>query len=287
MFDRYVVVDWSANSAPKLGRDSIWIAVHDRSGTVTVTNLATRRSAEAFLIDLLDQDSSVATLIGVDFSLGYPAGTAAALGLDGPAWSSTWALLADRICDDDRNANNRFAVAAGLNEQMTSSASPFWGCPPSAANGHLTTTKPLAQGPLAQFRAVEGVLQSQGRRPFSAWQLLGAGAVGSQSLLGIPMLGRLRCRFEDRFDVWPFTTKLRAPTIHDGAIVVAEVWPSMFDISESAERVRDAAQVSVTEQWLAATDSTGGLDTRFSPAMPLDMAAAVIDEEGWVLGVTP
>ena len=46
-----------------------------------------------------------------------------------------------------------------------------------------------------RFRAAEEVLRSQGRRPFSSWQLFGAGAVGSQSLLGIPMLDRLRRRF--------------------------------------------------------------------------------------------
>jgi hypothetical protein len=30
MFDRFVVVDWSASSTPKLGRDSIWIGVSHR-----------------------------------------------------------------------------------------------------------------------------------------------------------------------------------------------------------------------------------------------------------------
>ena len=32
MFDRFAVVDWSANSTPKRGRDSIWIAVAERTG---------------------------------------------------------------------------------------------------------------------------------------------------------------------------------------------------------------------------------------------------------------
>jgi hypothetical protein len=133
MFDRFVVVDWSANSTPKLGRDSIWIGVCDgfghRTGEVSVTNLATRSSAEAFLVDLLESDPTSSTLLGVDFSLGYPAGTATALGLTGTAWSAMWALLAEQIHDDDRNANNRFAVAATLNQRLTGGRSAVLGMP--------------------------------------------------------------------------------------------------------------------------------------------------------------
>jgi len=287
MFDRYVVVDWSANSTPKLGRDSIWIAVCERSGQVSTTNLPTRCSAEAFLVELFEGDEAASTLVAVDFSLGYPAGTAAALGLTGVAWSAMWAVLDDRITDDARNANNRFAVAAGLNQQLTGVASPFWGCPPSAANAHLTTTKVPLPLSVAEFRAVEVVLRNSGRRPFSSWQLLGSGAVGSQSLMGIPVLERLRRRFTDRLEVWPFTTGLRSPVVGDGSIVVAEVWPSMFAIDGSSEPVRDAAQVSVTARWLATNESSGGLGALFAPAMPPAAAAGVVAEEGWVLGVVP
>jgi precorrin-8X/cobalt-precorrin-8 methylmutase len=287
MFDRYVVVDWSANSVPKLGRDSIWIAVRDRTGEVSVTNLATRRSAEAFLTHLFVDEPAAITLLGVDFSLGYPAGTSAALELSGVAWSSMWAMLADRITDNDHNTNNRFAVAAEMNQQLTGSASPFWGCPPSVAGEYLTTTKPSATGNLAAFRHTEEVLRSQGRRPFSSWQLLGAGAVGSQSLLGIAMLDRLRRQFVDRFDVWPFATGLRLPVLHSGGIVVAEVWPSMHALDTTDGDVRDAAQVTATARWLAATDAADGLDELFSPTMPAEHAAAAVAEEGWVLGVVP
>lgn len=286
MFDRFVVVDWSANSTPKLGRDSIWIGVHDHSGVVSVTNLATRDAAEAFLVGLLESDPAVSTLVGVDFSLGFPAGTAAALGLTGVPWSAMWALLTVRIGDDDRNANNRFAVAADLNRRLTGGASPFWGCPPSGAGDHLTTTKPRTTEPLAQFRATEEVLRGRGRRPFSSWQLLGAGAVGSQSLLGIPRLERLRDRFGDRVEIWPFTTGVQAPILHAGAIVVAEVWPSMLDVDDAGAEVRDAAQVGATARWLSECDAAGNLDALFSPPLSPQMTAAAVAEEGWVLGVT-
>lgn len=286
MFDRFVVVDWSANSTPKFGRDSIWVAVLDGTGAVSSTNVATRRSAEALLVELLDDDPTAATLVGVDFSLGFPAGTAAALGLDGTPWSSTWALLARCIVDDEHNANNRFVVASELNHRATGTAAPFWGCPPAAANGHLQPTKPLA-GPLAEFRATETCLRDQGWRPFSSWQLLGAGAVGSQSLLGIPMVERLRRRFADRLKVWPFTTGLRPPSSTPGGVVVAEVWPSMHELTGDRASVRDDAQVRATAAWLAEADASGRLGGLMSPTLPDPAAAAVVAEEGWVLGVVP
>jgi len=286
MFDRYVVVDWSANSTPKVGRDSIWIGVCDGTGQVSTTNLATRRSAEAYLVELLTADETTTTLLGVDFSLGYPAGTAAALGLSGVPWSAMWATITQEICDDDRNGNNRFAVAASFNERMTGSPAPFWGCPPSAAGTCLATTKPRDVEALCEFRAVEAALRGTGCRPFSSWQLLGAGAVGSQSLVGIPMLERLRTRFGDRLDVWPFTTGFLLPPRARRAIVVAEVWPSMLDAVAAGESIRDAAQVATTAQWLAAAGAESELEAMFSPRISREVAAVAGAEEGWVLGVS-
>jgi len=99
VFDRYVVVDWSASSTPKLGRDSIWIAVCDQTGTVSSSNVATRDAADAALDEIFSSDPTSTTLVGVDFSLGYPVGTAAALGLAGTPWSAMWKMLADRIAE--------------------------------------------------------------------------------------------------------------------------------------------------------------------------------------------
>lgn len=287
MFDRIVVVDWSANSTPKLGRDSIWVAHLDPAGHTSLTNLPTRRQAEEFLGHLLETEPTMTTLVGVDFSLGYPAGTARALRADGTPWSAMWSLLTEDIVDDDRNANNRFAVAAEFNRRLTGTASPFWGCPPSSAGRHLTSTKPPDSAPLAPFRATEEMLRERGHRPFSSWQLFGAGCVGSQSLLGIPVLERLRARFGERVDVWPFTTGMLLPVLDAGAIVVAEVWPSMRDLGDHDDTVRDAAQVSATANWLADTHAADGLDALFSPALPSVIERAAVAEEGWVLGVVP
>ena len=69
--------------------------------------------------------------------------------------------------------------------------------------------------------------------------------------------------------------------------MVAEVWPSLFEIDWSTDPIRDAAQVRATARWLADTDASGCLDGFFAPGLDADLAAAVVAEEGWVLGVRP
>ena len=292
MFDRIVVVDWSANSTPKRGADSIWIASVDVDDHAAVAseNVPTRAAATEVLEASIADGGGARTLVGIDVSLGYPAGTAAALGCAGVPWEATWALLEDEIVDDDRNRNNRFEVAAELNKRqrgqtppsfVDSAPGPFWGCPAGRAGPHLAPTKPVSFGALGEWRHTEEVLRDAGARPSSVWQLLGAGAVGSQSLLGIPWLSRMRRR--RRLDVWPFTTGLRPPEVAAGGAVLAEVWPSMFPTPTGEPR--DRMQVEATAARLAAADRTGELAGWFSPPVAAEWRDAVEHEEGWVLGV--
>jgi precorrin-8X/cobalt-precorrin-8 methylmutase len=278
MFDRVVVVDWSAGSRPRTGPDSIWIAVADgHSGRITTTNPPTRADAGAELTDICRRAGS--TLLGVDFSLGYPAGTAAALGLSGEPWRAMWALLADLVVDGDDNTNNRFRVAAELNARIGGGPGPFWGCPVARRAVTLTSTK-VDPAPLRAWRIVEERLRAAGHRPFSAWQLLGAGSVGSQSLVGIPRLARLEhvLRADGRrVEVWPFGGWVGDVPLPD--VVIAEVWPSLFRLPALAGRVRDEVQVIETARRLADGVDFGGGPSRFDGSAPI-----VRSEEGWVLG---
>lgn len=281
-FDSIAVVDWSAAAVPRRGADSIWVAVADDDGC-TVDNPPTRHAALASIEALARPGRR--TLVGVDFSLGFPRDTARAVGVRGDAWAGTWRLLADEITDDDRNANNRFEVAARLNASFAGGAGPFWGCPPASATPALTGTKPPARvGWPAEWRHVEIELRRSGRRPFAAWQLLGAGSVGSQSLVGIAALERLRRRLGSRMAVWPFTAGLGAPA-GDAQLVVAEVWPSLWPGEVPVGQIKDAWQARSTAERILAADRRGELDRWFSPDVPDDALADVVGEEGWVLGV--
>src|SRR5579875_3387113 len=111
------MVDWSAASTAKTGRDSIWIGVIKRDirfrPTFEAFNPPTRRAAEVQLREILAdlRRRNDRALIGFDFPLGYPAGTAAALKLKQPGWEGMWAFLASNLADKADNTNNRFAVA--------------------------------------------------------------------------------------------------------------------------------------------------------------------------------
>lgn len=288
-FDRFVVADWSAASTPTRGRDSIWIAaVADDGDRLRVVNPPTRPEALEELECLLADGGR--TLVGVDFSLGYPAGTAAALGLGGVPWLATWELLTATIVDGPRNANNRFPVASDLNRRIARSAGrahgPFWGCPPSQSTSWLPARKPAAPA-LPEWRHAELALRARGRRPFSCWQLLGVGAVGSQSLVGIPAMSRLRERLTAAdvvVEIWPFTTGLVAPTVAPGGVVIAEVWPSMHVGPAPDGAIRDEHQVVGTAAALAARQREGSLASLFAPDVDPAVADVVVAEEGWTLG---
>jgi len=291
-FDRYIAVDWSAQSRPKKGRDSIWIAFLGASeATGHAENPPTRRKAEARLsqelADSVDRHERV--LIGFDFPYGYPQGLSAGLGLDGAPWKAVWDYLASHIRDSDENANNRFEVAASIN-QMLGPRAVFWGCPATRADGHLSSKNVVsyrggkeANG-LAEWRLVEAELRRQHHWPQSVWKLLGAGAVGSQTLLGIPVVHRLRTdpALEPISRVWPFEVGMPDPAKRSPAIVHAEIWPSLIDWAAQGGSCRDERQVrGVVVAWRD-LDSRGAL-TRWFDTPKGD--PAVRTEEGWILGV--
>ncbi len=300
-FDAVVVVDWSASSVPKRGRDSIWVAVR-RTDAVEVHNPATRQSARDLLVELVERHAGQRVLLGVDVALGYPTGAAtAALGPNGdgvPAWRRWWRHLADQIVDGPDNGNNRFAVATELNAAFGPGPGPFWGTTTQRAAGpHLARTKapgfpyPLdAATELPEFRHVEQVLRGAGLRPASVWQLAGAGAVGSQTLTCLPILEALRSTpgVGRRLRVWPFETGFVAQpaAAEPDAVVVAEVWPTLVALPDPwPHPVKDASQVLVLSERLAADDRSGALELWFDPAVPTALQPTLCDEEGWVLGV--
>jgi hypothetical protein len=301
LFGAYIVVDWSAAEGRKTGPDSVWIALVKRDVRFRLTppelhNPPTRAEAEALLRTMLADlgRRNERALIGFDFGLGFPEGTAAAAKLHGEPWAATWKFLAARVVDKADNTNNRFQVAATLNRLMTGAARPFWGAPARQAQTTLTTTKPPpgATDTPPEFRRTERATQKLGRGKAGAksvWQLVGAGAVGGQTLLGIAAAARLLTELGDKGAVWPFSFGWRAPTPADleplRALLV-EVYPSLLEITPESGEVKDRAQVRLTAEHLARLDETGKLGALFaaSKTATAEDVAAVEGEEGWILG---
>ncbi len=287
MFDNFVIVDWSAANVPRIGRDSIWICRHC-GGDETLVNPPTRRAAKSLIADWLMTalTRGQRVLLGFDFPFGYPAGFATRLDLGGPPWRAVWDEIASLVHDDETNRNNRFDVAETFNRRVSGAAFPFWGCPAAPARTHLAGKHHRGHdsGGLAERRLVDLYIPSA--QP--CWKLLGAGSVGGQALTGIPVARALRDdpRWWRQAQVWPFETGLRAPVA--AAIVIAEIYPSLWAVSPLPGEAKDRAQVRTVARSLAEFDRTGELATLFAgdPGLAPDQRRRIETEEAWTLGVT-
>lgn len=269
-FDEVLVVDWSASNAasPKPAPNSIWIgrsaAPQGKAVETSARHFPTRLAAEDWLARHLDlcARSGLRVLAGFDFAFGYPSGFAARLTGQTQA-RAVWHWLAQRITDTPDNRNNRFAVAAQINAGFGGSG-PFWGNPGDADLPRLKPAFPFAG--LPEHR------QSEAKGAKSLWQLYGNGAVGSQSLMGLPMLHRLATTTGAA--VWPFDPP-------DGPLVLAEVYPSLLRRPVAAAVaqgwVADAAQVRLLSRALWQLSQAGALG-------PLWNDRGMAPDEGAVLG---
>jgi hypothetical protein len=299
LFNAYVMVDWSAASAPKTGKDSVWIGVLKRDVRFRFAfeahNPATREAAVSLLRDLLAdlRRRGERVLVGFDFPLGFPRGTAAQLKLEPADWSGMFAFLAHNVVDKATNVNNRFAVAAKINRLMTDEPRPFWGCPTNDAQRWLTTTKPVGEftdTPPA-LRHAEQLTQGRGKAGAkSIWQTFGNGTVGGQALVGMPRVKQLADEMGDKAKIWPFQTGWRTQTEADlGGVeaVFAEVYPALSDAKPDPGEVLDRAQVRALCEGFSRLDEAGKLGAAFGPqtAATTDVLDDVEREEGWILGV--
>lgn len=230
-FERVAVLDWSAAGTPKRGRDSIWLGVTDARGT-TAINIPTRAEAEQAVAALLDRP----TLIGMDFAFAPPRGLCPVItGSDDPR--ALWRWLAARVTDGPRNATNYRAAAAEMNRHFAQ-VGPFWGNGLRQDIPDLPRTKPPLPAGLSPNRDTDMIVRGDGFAPKPIWQLAGAGAVGAQSLTGMPMLHRLRARGAA---VWPFDRPAK--------ITIAEVYPAMLGaLVAQAGGITDEAQVRLLSQ---------------------------------------
>ena len=295
-FDAYLMVDWSAASKRRTGKDSVWWCVCTwRRGRLAIEankNPPTRQACfdavRQQLRELVASGSRV--LVAFDFPYGYPFGFARMLGLGGTAWRAIWKELSSRVVDEVDNTNNRFRVANDLNAMSGASEGPFWGHPPGQMYLRLHATEPTypVRG-LTRLRETER--HARGAQPI--WKLWGNGSVGGQALLGLPFLARLRDDKELRESsrVWPFETGCTLPLRdHSARIVFAEIYPSLVRLAgDFGGRVIDAKQVEATARYLARHDAEGTLGNLFTAPARLETTTRhrVEVEEGWILGVVP
>lgn len=261
------MVDWSGGNdrGPRPCRDAIWACALRNGAAEAPIYLRNRQLAEDWLSRLIENELSSGRrlFLGFDFPFGYPAGFAKALtGSADPL--GLWDWFADRI-EDSPKANNRFDIA-GLINRMLGGQGPFWANALKRDINGLPRTKADYSNPFPDRRAVEHLAKGS----FTCWQLAGAGAVGSQVMMGLPVLARLRRRFARDIAVWPFEP-LEKP------VALVEIWPSLTLGQPPAGVIKDAWQVQQVALELAA-----------KPVAELERLLNVrAPEEGWILGVEP
>ena len=266
-FDTFVVVDWSGgnDTGPTPRKDAIWAGVSRGGISDPPVYLRNRSEAEAWIAALIEaelaQDRRL--FIGFDFPFAYPSGFAEALtGSDDPF--ALWEWFEARV-EDAPDRNNRFDLVAEINLGLGDGSGPFWanGLPNRDIAG-LPRTKAGYANPFPDKRAAE----QRAKGSFTCWQMAGAGAVGSQVVMGLPVLSRLRARFADHVAVWPFERP-------DAQVVFAEIWPSLTVGPAPDNMIKDAWQVQELARQLAAVPAA-------DLARMLDVEAA---EEGWIFGL--
>jgi molybdopterin molybdotransferase len=269
-FDRFVVVDWSAgnDAGPSPRKDAIWIGESGADGPAVPLYQRNRQIAEATLNERIEAvlTAGERLFIGVDFPFGYPAGFAQALtGQRDPL--AVWHWLAARI-EDTPKGNNRFDLAAEINRRLGSGRGPFWGNALSRDIPGLGRGKAGYANPFPDRRLSE----QQARGAFTCWQLAYSGAVGSQVLMGLPVLQRLRRGFSGHVAVWPYDQL-------DRPVALVEIWPSLIEPvvkrAMAAGEIRDAAQVRLLALALH----------RLAPERLGAMLRVDAPEEGWILGL--
>lgn len=300
LFDAYIMVDWSAAAKPTVGANSIWIGILAKDARLKLqfkaVNIDTRLKARAFLEDMVAKLTRRGdrVLLGFDFSLGYPAGTAKALGLDvskHAPWAAMHAHLASKLKDKPDNSNARYAIAAGMNYAISKGPFPFWGAPARDVVSTLASTKPDFTGkPLPEFRLAESNLRDRKLgQPKSVWQLAYTGSVGSQSLTGIPHVHALRASWPNA-RIWPFETgtgELTEDDLQGVEVVIAEVYPSLVKAKAEKGETLDEVQVREIARHYSQLDEKGLLGATFSTGKSLDdgKIEQIQAEEGWILGL--
>ena len=180
-----VAVDWSGDAY--LARRRICLAEANEPGTlVRLEDGRNRAEMTAHLLSLPPE-----TVIGLDFGFSFPAPFLDTLGV--------------------HTAPELWAMAAECGERWIAECRPpFWGRPGRPRQ---------SGGPIPPFRRTElAVPRVGGIGPKSMFQIGGAGAVGTGSLRGMPLLHALHGAGGR---IWPYTSDGRGP-------VVVEIYPRLL-----------------------------------------------------------
>jgi hypothetical protein len=172
----FVAIDWSGALASV--RRKLWIAEVSAGRLVRVECGRDRAEIFAHLVEHAERDREL--VVGLDFAFSFPRWFVESQGC-------TFAPELWRTAEDRGE------------EWLRDCAAPFW--------GRSDRRRPPPDSTRPMYRATESdLVAAHGVGPKSAFQIGGAGAVGTGSVRGMPWLTRLR---ESGFAIWPFDAPRR------------------------------------------------------------------------------
>ncbi|MEO0513127.1 MAG: hypothetical protein AAF108_09565 [Planctomycetota bacterium] len=280
-FEAVIACDWSSEQGrkPTPQENRCWLAWGHAGGERSEPEyLPTRLETETRILELLTGPlAGTPTLLGFDFAIGYPLADDDKPVL--PVGRELCRMMASMVEDDPSGRNNRFHVAAHLNQiirQITGADhGPFWGRPKTLGLPDVPMTRPETTG-VRKLREVERAARRLTKtKPKSPWQLAGIGSVGGQSIVGLATVHRVLEAMGDRGRLWPF----EPASERADEITVAEIYPSLYEEKSPAYWFKDARQVVDTRDALLNHEDRASLTAR--------PAATGLDEpdEGWILGI--
>jgi hypothetical protein len=219
--ERVAAVDWSGDRSAAGQRKKIWAGVwtedaagHVDGGRVTLEGGRTREELGEWLVAMAQETPGM--VVGVDFCFSYPAWFLEEHGARDAA--EFWRTVVARgehwlshECEDARFWGRRGRYRSGKKPLEFSGDQ-------SHRMFRLADLACKVKGEIldpANAQAVKGIA------PKSPFQIGGAGAVGTGTLRGIPMLHWLR---EKGFRIWPFD----ASGLREGKPLLVEIYPRLL-----------------------------------------------------------
>ena len=202
-----IAIDWSGAKQPKA---KLWLAEVNRGELRRLLPLSSREEAAAEIIRYCKQTHSA--IIGLDFAFSMPA----------------WFLATNRLS----TAFDLWALAEKEGERwLNECPPPFWGRP--------GRRKPVLQ--THYRRTEEEVERINGIKPKSVFQVGGAGAVGTGSIRGMPMLRRIH---DAGISIWPFDS----PSLP----MVVEIYPRLLtgEVNKRSLEARKAFIDHPSRKWM-------------------------------------
>jgi diadenosine tetraphosphate (Ap4A) HIT family hydrolase len=193
---RFIAIDWSGAKSGE--RSKIWCAEVEGGRLLRLESGRSREEVIAHLV--IEAQTTPDLVVGLDFAFSFPTWFVASLGIS----------TADALWSH--------ATEAG-EDWLDKCDPPFWGRP-GRRRPELSE----------HFRATEVDAGAAGPNPKSAFQIGGAGAVGTGSIRGMPHLKDLRA---GGFAIWPFHTPTRP--------LVLEIYPRLLTgpVNKSSQADRE------------------------------------------------